>query len=371
MKIAQVVPIWYPVPPRQYGGLERVVDNIINEQVRRGHDVTLFGVGESKTKAKINSVLDKAPDTVDWHNYKEKELENLINAVEKSGQFDIVHFHASTSSIPVMLTQFCHAPSVITTHNYMDFKGDFSIVKKYHNCNYISLSDAQRKPFPSELNFVGTVYNGINPKDYHLSLETKDEVAFLGRFCFDKGAAPAVAIAEKAGVKITMMGNIPDVPEEQQYFHQKVEPYFGKSVEYLGEGDEKKKDKYLGQAKALLFPIQWEEPFGLVMVEAMACGTPVIAYDRGSVGEVVKDGVTGFVCPPNDEAAMVKAIKTIMEMPEDQYLTMRKNCRQHVEDQFTIARMIDGYDGVYKKVIEKYHRTDKSSSKSFLQRIFS
>ena len=347
LRIAQIAPLWEPVPPKKYGGIEIMMEKIINELVRRGHSVTLFASGNSKTKAKLNSVFPKSliEMNVDWY-HRSQNLINVSNAFRLADQFDVIHNHAGDNAM--FFTQGTKTPVVTTLHNVLPTvkskESDEYIAYKYFakKTNFISISLNQRMHTDIKFNFVDNVYNGIDVDKFKFSPKYKDYFFWLGRIHYGKGLAEAVEVARKIKQKLIIAGNI-TCKSDEEYFAEIKSKIDGKNIKYVGEVSEKQKIKYFSNAKALLFPIRWEEPFGLVMAEAMACGAPVIAFNRGSVSEVVKNGKTGFVV--KNEKEMINAIKNIDKIK-------RENCRAHVEKKFTIEKMVDNYEKVYEKIIK-------------------
>jgi len=347
LRIAQIAPLWEPVPPKKYGGIEIMMEKITNELVRRGHSVTIFASGNSKTKAKLKSVFPKSlfEMNVDWY-HRSYNLINVSNAFKFADQFDVIHNHAGDNAM--FFTQGTKTPVLTTLHNVLPHPkskdSDEYITYKYFakKTNFVSISLNQRTHTNIKFNFVDNVYNGIDIEKFKFSPASKDYFFWLGRIHYGKGLAEAVEIVRKTKQKLIIAGNV-TCKSDEEYFAEIKSKIDGKKIKYVGEVSEKQKIKYLSNAKALLFPICWEEPFGLVMTEAMACGTPVVAFNRGSVFEVVKHGKTGFVA--ENEKEMISAIKKIDKIK-------RENCRAHVEKNFTIKKMVDNYENVYEKIIK-------------------
>ena len=345
MKIAYLAPFEERVPPVKYGGTELMVYNIVEGMVRKGHEVTLLASGDSKTSAKLIHIFERHLRSYPCFNNEE-----YFNALKLIGigrimsfliknKFDIIHNHFGWRILPFL--EFIKNPCITTLHSPLDDSYKFEVYKRYLDNMYISISKNQQKPLP-EMNIIANVYNGIDLSKYDFSDKPKDYYAFLGRLSHDKGPDTAVKIAKKAGVKLLIGAK--KCPEDE-FYKKEVKPFIdGKNIKLLGEVDHKQKVKLLKNAKALLFPIQWEEPFGLVMIEAMACGTPVIAFNRGSVSEIIENGKNGFIVKNITEA--VKAIKNINKIN-------REDCRKSVENRFSDKKMIDEYEKVYKKVLKK------------------
>lgn len=346
LKIAQLAPLWETVPPKKYGGIEIMVDVITKELMRRGHDVTLFASGNSKTNAKLESVFAKSlfEENVDWF-HRSQNLIHAANAFRLADKFDIIHNHMGDNAL--FFSQITKTPMLTTLHNVLpnpeNSKSDEYITYDYYSkkTNFASISFNQRIHTDINLNYIDTVYNGININDFTFNLKPKNYFVWLGRIHYGKGMWEAVHAAKETKSNLIAAGNM-TCESDEKYF-KTVEPMIdGKKIKYIGEVGPKKKNSLLGSAIALLFPIRWEEPFGLVMAEAMACGTPVIAFKRGSVPEIVKHGKTGFVV--EDEKGMIDAMKNIGKID-------RLECRKHVEKHFTIEKMVVAYEAVYEKII--------------------
>ena len=351
LKIAQIAPLWETVPPKRYGGIEIMIDKIINELLKRGHEVTLFASGNSKTKAKLKSVFPKSlfEMKIDWY-HRSQNLINAANAFSMADDFDIIHNHAGDNGL--LFSQTTKTPVLTTLHNVLpnskQCDSDEHITLKYYSrkTNFVSISFNQRTHTDIKFNYIDTIYNGININDLTFNPKPKNYLVWLGRIHYGKGLWNAIHAARISKEKLIIAGNI-TCETDEKYF-QSVQPMIdGKQIKYIGEVDSRKKNELLGNAKAVLFPTIWEEPFGLVMIEAMACGTPVIGFNKGSVSEVIKDGKTGFVV--KDDKEMVKAIKNIDKIN-------RTECRKHVEKYFTIEKMVDGYERVCEKVIRNYKK---------------
>lgn len=342
MRIAQVAPLWERVPPPGYGGIELVVGLLTDELVRRGHEVTLFASGDSITLAKLVSVHPRAirldPTVRDYSVYEMLQLSQVYQSAE---EFDIIHSHMNWSALSY--ANLVKTPTVHTLHSVFTPDNE-KLYKHAKNQAYVSISDSQREP-KLELNCVATVYNGIDVNTYkfHPNPEEPQYLAFLGRMSPEKGPHLAIAIAKQAGWHLKMAGKVD--PVDKEYFETQVKPYIdGKQIEYLGEADHEQKNLLMGGAVATLFPITWREPFGLVMVESMASGTPVIAMRLGSTPEVVTHGKTGFLCDSVEEC--VNAVSKVPELS-------RYDCRESVCNRFSVAQMTSGYEAVYQKVLAK------------------
>jgi glycosyltransferase involved in cell wall biosynthesis len=347
LKIAQLAPLWETIPPKKYGGIEIIIAAITNELVKRGHDVTLFASGNSKTKAKLASVFTKSllENNIDWY-HRSHNLINAANTFSKAEEFDIIHNHAGDNAL--FFTQTTKTPVLTTLHNVLPIpnknNSDEYITFKYYSqkTNFVSISFNQRKHTDINFNYIDTIYNGININEFIFRSKPQDYFVWLGRIHYGKGMWNAVHATQISKNKLIVAGNI-TCQSDEEYFQSVKAMIDGKNIKYIGEVGLKRKNIVLGGARALLFPTIWEEPFGLVMIEAMACGTPVIAFERGSVSEVIKDGITGFIV--KNEAEMIEAMKNVDKID-------RSKCRKYIEKYFTIEKMVDAYERVYEKIIK-------------------
>lgn len=345
MRIAQLAPFWFRVPPIDYGGTERVVSFITEELVRRGHDVTLFASDDSQTAARLESPVSKAEvgKIVAYNDSEFQKINELVTKAvfERGADFDIIHSHNAFFSFP--FSDRSPTPVVHTLHNQLPRESAWEneLYRKYRHLNFVSISDSFRTHF--DLNYVATIYHGV-PKDIFLYQNSpKDDLFWIGRASKHKGELDAIAAAKKTGRTLTMALSIR--PDTKPYFSGVVEPMLDSHVRIVENLKYLETPAFYGNSKALLFPVEWEEPFGLVMIEAMSCGTPVIAYNRGSVPEIVKDGVTGFIVEPKSGVnGLVEAIGRIGEID-------RAACRKHVEERFTVEKMVDGYEALYQKLL--------------------
>lgn len=340
MRIAQIAPLWETVPPPAYGGTELVVSLLTDELVRRGHEVTLFASGDSTTLANLDSIHPRAL-RLD-QNIKEYgiyEMLHLTNAYERADEFDIIHSHVGCAALPYV--KLVKTPTVHTLHGIFtpDNEKLFTHAK---NQPYISISNSQRNTTLG-LNYVATVYNGINVDihKFYPQPQNPPYLAFLGRISPEKGAHLAIEIAKRSGWCLKMAGKIDAV--DRTYYETEIKPHIdGEQIQYLGEANHVQKNMLMGNAAVTLFPITWKEPFGLVMIESMAAGTPVIAIELGSASEVVADGQSGFLCHSVDEC--VAAIDRAVQLS-------RQGCRDYVTSRFSAQRMVDGYEAVYQDIL--------------------
>ncbi|PPS42834.1 glycosyltransferase family 4 protein [Chroococcidiopsis sp. TS-821] len=340
MRIAQVAPLWERVPPPAYGGIELVVGLLTDELVRRGHEVTLFASGDSITLAKLESVHPQALrlDTT-VKEYDVYAMLQLSKVYERASEFDIIHSHMGHAALPY--ANLVKTPTVHTLHGVFTPDNEKLFMHARHQ-PFVSISNAQREP-KLNLNYIATVYNGIDLNNYEFYPRSQDPpyLAFLGRLSPEKGPHIAIEIAKRSGWRLKMAGKIDVV--DRDYFEREIKPHIdGKQIEYLGEANHAQKCELMGGAVATLFPITWREPFGLVMIESMATGTPVIAMELGSTPEIIVRGQTGFLCRTIDEC-----IAAIDKAPQ----LNRFVCREHVVKNFSVQRMTDGYEAVYQQIL--------------------
>jgi glycosyltransferase involved in cell wall biosynthesis len=340
MRIAQIAPLWERVPPPGYGGIELVVSLLTDELVRRGHEVTLFASGDSITLAKLESVHPRALrlDT-SVKEYGIYEMLQLSRVYEQASEFDMIHSHMGCAALPYV--NLVKTPTLHTLHGIFtpDNEKMFTYAKKQP---YASISNTQREPRLG-LNWVATVYDGIDVGSYEFYPQPDEPpyLAFLGRISPEKGTHHAIEIAKQVGLPLKIAGKVDVVDVE--YYENEIKPHIdGEQIQYLGEANHAQKNELMGRAIATLFPITWSEPFGLVMIESLASGTPVIAMKLGSTSEVIADGKTGFLC--NSVAECVSAVRKVEEI-------RRNDCRDHVENRFSVQKMTDGYEAVYQQIL--------------------
>jgi glycosyltransferase involved in cell wall biosynthesis len=341
MRIAQVAPLYESVPPQGYGGTERVVAYLTEELVRRGHEVTLFASGDSVTSAELVASCPRSlrtnPACKDPLAHHYVMLERVI---QRAADFDVIHFHIDYLHFPI--SRRIGVPQLTTLHGRLDLPDLQPMYDEFRETPLVSISDAQRRPLP-QANFRRTVYHGL-PLDLHRPRTAHGKYfAFLGRISREKRVDRAIAIAERLGVPLKIAAKVDSADAE--YYEREVVPMLAHPlVEFVGEIGEAQKGEFLGNAQALLFPIDWPEPFGLVMIEAMACGTPVVAFRAGSVAEIIEDGVSGFVVEDLDAA--VEAARRTRDLD-------RRACRAAVERRFSVERMAEGYRQVYAELIDR------------------
>lgn len=348
--LAQIAPSEERVPPPKYGGTELVVSNLTEELIRRGHQVTLLASGDSITKAKLFPVFKKAvrTDTNIGANLLRRDAAKLIEVARvvnflQQHKFDIIHNHIDWRFLP-FVSLLNSAPVITTLHGPLDDGYQRFVYGAVPNKNYVSISNNQRQQMP-QLDFIGTVYHGIQINKFAFNSKKGDYVAFLGRISPEKGPLQAIRAAKKAKIPLIIAAKVDLVDKE--YFRKKIKPLIdGKLIKFIGEVNHRGKVKLLRNAAALLSLIQWEEPFGLVMIEALACGTPVIANNRGSVPELIQNGKTGFIVKNVSEA--VKAIHNIDQIN-------RYDCRKSAEEKFSVEKMAEEYEKIYYKLLKKKH----------------
>ncbi len=341
MRIAQVSPLYESVPPRLYGGTERVVSYLTEELVRQGHDVTLFASGDSLTSARLRPICEKSLRltgcaTIGGLAHHLYLLEKVLQAAD---DFDIIHFHLDY--LPFSLIRSYDLPAVTTLHGRLDIPDLQPLFREFDDMNLISISSAQRAPL-SWVDWLETVHHGLPLSLYKPSVRQGKYLAFLGRISPEKRVDRAIAIAKHVGMPLRIAAKV-DVAD-REYFETEIRGLLDDPlIEFVGEIGESEKGDFLRDASALLFPIDWPEPFGLVMIEAMACGTPVIAFRGGSVVEIIEDGVNGFVVDTLDEA--VEAAQNLQAID-------RRLCRRAFERRFSVQRMCSDYVRAYTRVIE-------------------
>jgi glycosyltransferase involved in cell wall biosynthesis len=348
MRIAQLAPPLETVPPARYGGTERVIHTLTEELVSRGHDVTLFASGDSQTSARLVPICEQAV----WH--RESAPSDFMpvwsialgKIARELDQFDVVHSHIDHLGFP--LARRTRVPFVTTLHGRLDLPGLPEVLCEFVDLPLVSISDAQRRPV-EWANFLETVHHGIRLDDFHFNPRGGEYLAFLGRVSPEKGLDTAIRVARRVGMPLKVAARMPlpvthhpNAPVDAEYWREVIQPLLGSDVEILGEIGGAEKDAFLGNAAALLFPIRWPEPFGLVMIEALACGTPVIALRHGSVPEVVRDGVTGFVVDTEDE--LVDSVLQLLTID-------RQACRMDAERRFSPSAMATAYECLYTRLV--------------------
>jgi glycosyltransferase involved in cell wall biosynthesis len=344
MKIAQVAPLHESVPPKLYGGTERVVSYLTEELVRQGHDVTLFASGDSVTSAKLVPCSKKSlrldPECKDALSHHMIMLDEIFS---RRQEFNMIHFHIDYLHYP--LSHQLNIPRLTTLHGRLDLPDLQPLYRRFSNEPVVSISDSQRAPI-ANANWIATIYHGLPEDLYPFHEKPQPYFAFLGRISPEKGLDEAIQIAKSSATPLRIAAKVDEV--DLEYF-EKTARYLMSDplIEFIGEIGEKDKGEFLGNATALLFPIDWPEPFGLVMIEAMSCGTPVIAYRNGSVPEIIKDGVCGFIVESQEEA--LQSVEKVKHL--DRHL-----CREEFLERFSVRRMTADYLNLYEHILEKKDR---------------
>ena len=357
MKIAQIVNPIESVPPKKYGGIERMVHALVEEQVKAGHEVTLFASGDSQTSAKLESVFPtslRAAKVKDVYGANDYAVLNILTAYQRQGEFDILHDHtgnwglvaANTASTPVVSTM--HGPFTTTNRRLYETIAD--------RVNLVAISQGQMKPVPN-LPIAGIVYNGLPMEDYPFGDEHKGYLLYVGRISQEKGVHHAIDVAQYLQIPLIIAAKLetnhrPDV----EYFKQFVEPRLdGDKIKWIGEVNDEERNRLMSEAKCFLHPVSFREPFGLTLIEAMACGCPVVAFGRGSIRELIAQGKTGFVVEDAEE--MVEAVASIDVID-------RAECRRHSLENFNATRMAKGYEEIYETILQKQAAGEAGSAAS-------
>jgi glycosyltransferase involved in cell wall biosynthesis len=340
VRIAQVSPLYESVPPKLYGGTERVVSYLTEELVRQGHEVTLFASGDSVTSARLvpccPTALRLDPHSIDTLAHHVVMLERVFS---QAMRFDVVHFHIDYVHFP--MSRRAHAAQLTTLHGRLDIADLVPLYREFGDMPVVSISDAQRLPLPSA-NWMGTVHHGLPPDLHPLREKPGEYLAFLGRISPEKRVDRAIEIARRLGMPLRIAAKVDRM--DREYYEKEIVPLLRDPlVEYMGELGEAEKGEFLGNAYALLFPIDWPEPFGMVMIEAMACGTPVVAFRRGSVPEIIEPEITGYIVDDMDEA--VEATRCVATLS-------RRRCREAFEARFTAERMATDYLDLYRRLLD-------------------
>lgn len=387
MKIGIIASIWISNPPQEFGfgAQEYLTYHLAEGLKKRGHDVTLFASGDSRTSVNLVSVTPIQVIDITPSDNKIKdifELMNISRAYKMAGEFDIIHDHLLPYGL--LFADLFPTKTIHTLHHQIYHVSDYYIYERYKDQKFITISNAQRNlkinnPSPIDvraygntplhLNYIGTVYNGIDPEFYKFKPKPDGHyLLYIGRMKRYKGIHTAIKIAQKLGLELKVATPLPnpsqpDFEDVNEYWEKDIKPQLGGNIQHIGPVSGSKKIEVLSDAKMLLFPIEREEPFGMTLIEAMACGTPVVAYNKGAMSEIIKDAQTGylvnngvespvkFATEPKGFEGLTYAVEKIYHLPEADYLNMRKKSRQRVEDMFTIDKMVEGYEAVYNKVI--------------------
>lgn len=334
MRVAILAPVAWRTPPRHYGPWEQVASNIAEGLIKRGIDVTLFATGDSITAGKLDAICEQGYEEDRTQDAKVLECLHISNLMEKAGEFDIIH--NNFDFLPLTYSGLIKTPLITTIHGFSSER-IIPVYKKYNSIgNYVSISNSDRSP---ELNYLATVYNGLDTKDFELNESPDDYLLYFGRIHPHKGTAEAIEIAKKSNRKLIIAG----IVQDEGYFKNKIEPQLNDQIEYIGSAGPEKRNFLLGNAAALLHPISFDEPFGMSVAEAMLCGTPVIAFNRGSMPELIKDGETGFLV--NDVGEAVEAVKNLKAIK-------RADCCNWATTQFSCDKMVADYLELYRKILK-------------------
>lgn len=354
MKIAITAPLIERVPPKKYGGTERVVYTLTEELVRRGHDVTLFASGDSITSAKLESghpialrealVADKAlapglRQGISTAAGNPPTLHMLGRLFKRAHEFDIIHDHIDMATLP--FAELCETPVVMTIHGNIAPEA-LPLYKEFKRPYQVAISKSLQAAQPPELNYAGVVYNGLSMEHYPFKEEPGKYLLFVGRICREKGTHLAIKVAKRLNLPLIIAAKIEQVEQDKRYYRELIKPELGGDITWIGEVDEAKRNELMAGALCLLHPITWPEPFGLTLIETMACGTPVVAFRKGSIPEIIEHGKTGFVVDKLNQ--MVGAVQQLGTID-------RAYCREYALKTFNAQTMTDGYEAIYKKVI--------------------
>jgi glycosyltransferase involved in cell wall biosynthesis len=349
MRIAQVAPLYESVPPHTYGGTERVVSYLTEELVKLGHDVTLFASGDSDTSATLVPACARSLRRSTSIDSIAPHFVMLEQVFARAAEFDFIHFHIDYLHFP--LSRRSHIAHATTLHGRLDLPDLPPLYREFSDIPVISISDAQRLPLPSA-DWRATIYHGLPEGLFSFREEPQDYFAFVGRIAPEKRVDRAIEIAKRAGRHLKIAAKVDRV--DRYYFNTKIKPLLDHPmIEFIGEVSHREKEALLGGACGLLFPIDWPEPFGLVMIEALACGTPVLAFRGGSVPEVITDGVTG--CIVEDVDCAVDCVDRLVHLD-------RKRCRSEFETRFTAQRMARDYVALYQRIISRKHRPHSAAA---------
>lgn len=344
MRIGMIAPPWFPLPPQRYGGIEFVVSLLTEGLVARGHDVTLFASGDSRTQARLSAVFARAPfEQMEGGGHL--EVVHSFEAYTHAREFDLIHDHDGLASraLGALVHRLVGTPVVATLHGPADPVTQQFLGWLRDDLRFIAISEYQRRGFP-DLRFLATIPNAIDVEHMPFSAEKEDYFLFIGRMIADKGAHIAIEVARRLDVRLILAGKVNEGPE-REYFSTRVEPHLTGKIHYRGEVDHETKVELYRRARCTLFPIQWPEPFGLVMIESLACGTPVVAMRHGAVPEVIEHGRTGFIVDTVDE--MVEAARHVDEIDP-------AACRRAVEERFGSEQFISAHEEAYRRLLEDH-----------------
>ena len=334
MKIAILAPVAWRTPPRHYGPWEQIASNLAEGLVDKGIDVTLFATGDSITKGHLEAVVEKGYEEDATQDAKVLECLHISNLMEQADSFDLIHNHFDF--LPLTYSKLINTPMITTIHGFSSEK-IVQVYQKYNNnCYYAAISDANRHPM---LQYLGTVYNGLNTNHFTFNGQPEDYLLFFGRIHPDKGTAEAIQISKQSNRRLIIAG----IVQDKGYFKKEIEPLLNDDIIFIGAAGPEKRNELMGKAYALLHPINFDEPFGLSVAEAMLCGTPVIAFNRGSMPELIKDKVTGFLV--DDVAQATAVVAKVREIN-------RKDCRDWAISKFSTAKMVEDYITLYHQILK-------------------
>ncbi len=356
MKILQIAPLIERVPPKTYGGTERVVHALTEQLVKRGHDVTLFATGDSQTCAKLVSVCDSALREQKNQNPYKPNTWTLLNiglAYQQQEAFDIIHDHNNEVSLPT--ANLAKTPVVITMHGAFN-PNKIRLYEELRNPYVVSISNAQRQNAPY-LNYIGNVYNGLPMQDYPFSKTDDGYLLFVGRISMEKGVHYAIAVAKMLHLPLLIAAKLDAI--DTPYFAAYVKPHLSKQIKWIGEVNEQERNMLMSRALCFLHPVTWPEPFGLTLIESMSCGAPVVAFRKGSIPEVIKHGKTGFVVQNVPE--MISAVKKIRTIN-------RSYCRRYALTNFSDETMADGYEAIYDTMLQEKYTFQQKSKENDLKK---
>lgn len=349
LKIAQIAPVFESIPPQKYGGIERIVYDLTEELVKRGHDVTLFATADSKTSGRLVSITPKPirfQKNVDPYGPNAITALNYGLAYQMQDQFDIIHDHLGSLSLPT--ANLSKTPVLMTMHGVFtpEVQELFSVITRPY---IATISDRQRQMGPKKMNHIGTVYNGLDMDHYPFSNSNNGYLLFVGRITREKGVHHAVKAAEALNLPLIIAAKLePKFQADVDYFNRYIKPKLSGKIKWVGEVSETARNKLMSKALAVLHPVTWPEPFGLTLIEAMACGCPVIAFRLGSIPEIIVNGRTGFVV--SDVKGMINAIKNVKKIN-------RAGCRTHALEKFSARAMTTNYENVYNKILDSKLKT--------------
>ena len=351
MRIAQIAPLAIRVPPQKYGGTERVIYALTEELVKRGHDVTLFASGDSQTSAKLNAVFPisiRESKIRPVYGLNPPLIHSIGRAYSMEKEFDVIHDHVAFPgpSLGVMMAEKCKTPAVLTLHGHLP-QDHLPVFREFRKLNIVTISKDLGYDI-QDLNIAGFVHNGLNMEHYPFSAEHGEYLLWVGRICIEKGTHHAIVAAKRLNLPLILAGKIEETEAGQRYYRKHVKPFLNDQIRWVGEIDEDERNKLMIKALAFLHPITWREPFGLTIIEANACGLPIVAFNLGAMPEIIENGKTGFVVQTMDQ--MVEAIQKIRTTIDRAY------CRKHALTNFNATRMAEGYEAIYKTVIEKAKR---------------